>query len=79
MSPGLMLSPVVSTSNVSQDRQSTPEHLADVDDGCGCVEVWEHTSDQREEDSAGEDDAEDSPSENDLDGDDAENPSDGDA
>jgi len=24
-------------------------HLSDVEDGCGCAEVWEHLSDQREE------------------------------
>jgi hypothetical protein len=23
------------------------EHLADVEDGCGCAEVWEHLSEQR--------------------------------
>lgn len=23
------------------------EHLQDVEDGCGCAEVWEHLSDQR--------------------------------
>ena len=23
------------------------EHLTDVEDGCGCAEVWEHLSDQR--------------------------------
>ncbi len=26
------------------------DHLADVDDGCGCAEVWEHLSDVREAD-----------------------------
>lgn len=24
------------------------EHLADVPDGCGCAEVWEHLSGRRE-------------------------------
>lgn len=24
-------------------------HLRDIEDGCGCVEVWEHTSDARDE------------------------------
>jgi len=24
-------------------------HLDDVDDGCGCTEIWEHLSDEREE------------------------------
>ncbi len=23
-------------------------HLSDVDDGCGCAEVWEHLSEERE-------------------------------
>jgi hypothetical protein len=23
------------------------EHLADVPDGCGCTEIWEHLSEQR--------------------------------
>ena len=26
------------------------KHLADVEDGCGCAEVWEHLSDQRASD-----------------------------
>ena len=26
------------------------EHLADVEDGCGCAEVWEHLSDRRASD-----------------------------
>lgn len=26
------------------------EHLADVDDGCGCAEVWEHLSERRASD-----------------------------
>jgi hypothetical protein len=25
-------------------------HLEDVEDGCGCAEVWEHLSDQRADD-----------------------------
>lgn len=25
-------------------------HLADVEDGCGCAEVWEHLSERRERD-----------------------------
>jgi hypothetical protein len=60
---GLILSPVVSTDDVTRKRQSTPEHLADVDDGCGCVEVWEHTSDHRDE--SAEDGSEASPDDTD--------------
>jgi hypothetical protein len=31
------------------DEREPAEHLADVDDGCGCAEMWEHTSEQRDE------------------------------
>ena len=24
-------------------------HLADVEDGCGCTEIWEHMSENRDE------------------------------
>jgi hypothetical protein len=24
------------------------DHLDEVDDGCGCTEIWEHLSEQRE-------------------------------
>jgi hypothetical protein len=27
--------------------RSEDEHLSNVDDGCGCAEVWEHLSEQR--------------------------------
>lgn len=26
------------------------EHVDDVDDGCGCAEVWEHLSEHRDDD-----------------------------
>ena len=26
------------------------DHLADVTDGCGCAEMWEHLSEQRADD-----------------------------
>jgi hypothetical protein len=26
------------------------DHLADVEDGCGCAEVWEHLSEERADD-----------------------------
>ena len=41
---------------VSEDRTSgdgderDDEHLANVEDGCGCTEVWEHLSNQRSSD-----------------------------
>lgn len=34
------------TENVDQPA----DHLDDVEDGCGCAEVWEHLSEQRETD-----------------------------
>jgi len=41
------------TRNVSnQDasrRERDDEHFQDVEDGCGCTEVWEHMSEQRED------------------------------
>jgi len=41
------------TRNVSNQgasrRERDDEHLQDVEDGCGCTEVWEHMSDQRED------------------------------
>lgn len=30
------------------DNDSDPDHLSDVPEGCGCVEVWEHLSEERE-------------------------------
>ena len=30
-------------------EEENQAHLSDVEDGCGCAEVWEHLSDQREE------------------------------
>lgn len=38
------------------EKEDTPEeeeidtsHLDDVQDGCGCTEIWEHMSDERDE------------------------------
>jgi hypothetical protein len=32
------------------EQDTTEEdHLADVPDGCGCTEIWEHLSEQRDE------------------------------
>jgi hypothetical protein len=43
--------PVVThiTSNMSETEPDEGAHLAAVEDGCGCAEVWEHLSEQREE------------------------------
>ncbi len=29
------------------DADAETAHLADVEDGCGCAEVWEHLSERR--------------------------------
>jgi hypothetical protein len=31
----------------TDDAHSGDDHLSDVEDGCGCAEVWEHLSEQR--------------------------------
>jgi hypothetical protein len=36
-------------SQTYDERTDAADHLADVEDGCGCAEVWEHLSEQREE------------------------------
>jgi hypothetical protein len=33
-----------------EDEEEIREHLDDVDDGCGCTEIWEHLSEERDED-----------------------------
>ena len=32
-----------------ESREVDTSHLDDVEDGCGCAEVWEHLSDERDE------------------------------
>ena len=32
----------------ARPREADDDHLADVPDGCGCAEVWEHLSGRRE-------------------------------
>ncbi|WP_170977248.1 hypothetical protein [Halorussus salinisoli] len=41
------------TTEESTDEDTDPDqsHLADVEDGAGCTEIWEHLSDRREDDS----------------------------
>ena len=34
----------------TDDSRAMDEHLADVEDGCGCTEVWEHLSERRDDD-----------------------------
>ncbi|MFC7114282.1 hypothetical protein ACFQH2_03940 [Natronoarchaeum sp. GCM10025703] len=31
------------------EEESDDDHLADVEEGAGCTEIWEHLSEQREE------------------------------
>jgi hypothetical protein len=39
---------------MSNSEGSDDEHLDDVADGCGCVEVWEHMSERRAQEEAEE-------------------------
>jgi len=32
-----------------QSQTEGDDHLADIEDGCGCTEVWEHMSEQRDD------------------------------
>jgi len=33
--------------NTDEEQSSDADHLNDMSDGCGCVEVWENLSDYR--------------------------------
>ena len=33
----------------SDDEAVDTSHLDNVEDGCGCTEIWEHMSDERDE------------------------------
>ncbi len=35
---------------MSQEPGAPADHLDDVEDGCGCTEVWEHLSEHRDDD-----------------------------
>lgn len=35
--------------SIGEEGRVEDEHLADVEDGCGCTEVWEHLSENRSE------------------------------
>ena len=37
-------------SGTETDEERATDHLDDVADGCGCTEIWEHLSEQREAD-----------------------------
>jgi len=32
-----------------EEEEDIREHLQNVEDGCGCAEMWEHMSEQRDE------------------------------
>lgn len=34
------------------DEKRDDEHLADVEEGAGCTEIWEHLSEKREQEQA---------------------------
>jgi hypothetical protein len=37
------------TGRSDDDEAVDTSHLDDVEDGCGCAEIWEHMSDERDE------------------------------
>jgi len=37
------------SNTTDRSRAEEEDHLADIDDGCGCAEVWEHMSEQRDD------------------------------
>jgi hypothetical protein len=39
----------MSNSEEAEDDDDVRGHLSDVDDGCGCAEMWEQLSSQRAE------------------------------
>ena len=39
-----------STPDATTTEEPADDHLEDVEDGCGCAEVWEHLSERREAD-----------------------------
>lgn len=36
------------TTESDEETDERPTHLDDVDDGCGCVELWEQLSEKRD-------------------------------
>lgn len=35
---------------MSETEDSARQHVADIEDGSGCTEIWEHLSDKRDGD-----------------------------
>lgn len=42
---------IMTASSKQQDdeEEDIREHLQDVEDGCGCAEIWEHMSEERDD------------------------------
>jgi hypothetical protein len=38
-----------SSKEQDDEEEEIREHLQDVDDGCGCAEIWEHMSEERDD------------------------------
>lgn len=36
------------TEDKTDNTRENSEHLSDLPDGCGCAEIWEHLSEERE-------------------------------
>lgn len=36
------------TKHDDEEEEDIREHLDDVEDGCGCTEIWEHMSEERD-------------------------------
>jgi hypothetical protein len=43
------------TDTDDETEDVSTDHLDDMDDGCGCAEVWEHLSEQRDDEAAADD------------------------
>jgi hypothetical protein len=37
----------MTTTSDTEEEARDEDHLEDIDDGCGCAEVWEHLSERR--------------------------------
>jgi hypothetical protein len=42
------MSETTTIENDTEEERADTSHLDDVEDGCGCAEVWEHLSEERE-------------------------------
>jgi hypothetical protein len=45
----------MSEDTAEEEEEVDTSHLEDVEDGCGCAEVWEHLSEGREAEAAADD------------------------